>query len=658
MDANLSRFFLKGKSVKTKTMNIYQFIDRIHNILWSREAAGGIDAVKQALPIIAYVINKAREEGGKPEDVAKVVDDLLQDVRRARDERIKPFIIDLKRRVHDPAVRNFLDSIKSAIESMNIPTIEKILKVIKENKPVQVALVQDEALGALFEKMVYEAFKGGAGQYLTHRNLVIAMREIAWSQFEAEKNDPTEVLVYDPCCGSARFLTFWLEKVKHSKQIDIRSYSEHHLFGTDKFSEMVSIATVNMMVTGDGVSNIVRADATDHFGPIIDLKNMIEFLKSLIEKWESLKRRIGISQPNLVEELGSIENTVLSLGEKLVRVIDSKELKINMASDEFLSLYRFIYSLKDVDLALRELDGLESLTHRVSLPSIGYLMKTIWSEHNPKVKHGFDLVLTNPPMGRVGRGGGGGELLINDKYILAQYALSQNKWVYNLSKAELNKLAHRLGLSRKDIKPEDIAEELGREFITVEDISDYYLKLVLEDPELDWSYTIYYDYSLEPITLVDKLPIQVILLEQFLRVVKPKGKIFTVMDVGVLNNPGDEGVRRLLFLARHTPLKAIVKAVLELPHGAFTYCGAGTKVALLFYERAKELPEDYEFFVALCDFIGYDTHSKKAEPIKENDLARAICKYREKLGFEKPCEECSWENERFCIWWINEFEVI
>ena len=146
-----------------------------------------------------------------------------------------------------------------------------------------------------------------------------------------------------------------------------------------------------------------------------------------------------------------------------------------------------------------------------------------------------------------------------------------------------------------------------------------------------------------------------------MRVVRPEGKVFTVIDVGVLNNPGDEWVRRLLFMAGHVPVKAKLKAVMELPHGAFYYTGAGTKTALLFYERVKEIPEDYEFFVALAEYIGYDTRSKGAEPIRENDLPLIIAEYLKWIGkepdFYGQCKE-EWHKDRTCSWWIREFEVV
>jgi len=283
----------------------------------------------------------------------------------------------------------------------------------------------------------------------------------------------------------------------------------------------------------------------------------------------------------------------------------------------------------------------------------------MWSRHNGDVRRGFDLILTNPPMGRAGKGSSSNkELLIKEPHILAQYVIAQNEWVYKMSKKKLKELAKRLGAS---VNPEKVADKLGREWLTPEDYANYKYKVILKDSELGWEYPIYYDGNLQPILLSNELPIQVILLEQFLRVVTLGGKVFTVIDVGVLNNPGDEWIRRLLFTAEHTPVKAKLMAVIELPHGAFYYTEAGTKTALLFYERTSKVLEDYEFFVALAEYIGYDTHSKKAEPIKENDLPLIIAEYFNWIGrrpeFYEKCKE-EWRKERTCSWWIKEFEVI
>lgn len=645
------------------SVNIYEFVDKVHNILYKMEGARGLDAAKRLLPIIGYIIKKARERGGTEQAVAEVVKEMLEDVRRTRDQEIIAFIEMLSSRVSDEAVMKFLQSMADVIRGLGLTSLEKILKTIAENIEIQKALVHYDALGALFEKMVYEAFKGGAGQYLTHRNLVITMREIAWAQFEAEGFSPINVKVYDPCAGSARFLTFWLEKIlkefpEYREPYKLRDYAEKRLFAADLFEEMVSISSVNMMIYGNGITNIFRADATNHFGPIVNLKASKEFLESFLEKWDSIKRGIKTESTIVVEGLEQMEENMYKFADAVLKGLEKKVVEVDITSDEFLSFIGIVHSLRKDDVTPKVLQGLKELIRLAELPPIIYLMKKMWSRHINEVRKGFDLILTNPPMGRAGKGKGKRELLIDDKYILAQYALAQNMWLHNMKRRELQELARKLGTSAN---PEKIADKLGREWVTPEDYGNYAYKLILKDPELGWNYTIYYDSNLEPVLFHDKLPIQVVLLEQFLRVVRLGGKVFTVIDVGVLNNPGDEWIRRLLFTAKHMPVKAKLKAVIELPHGAFYYTGAGTKTALLFYERVDEIPGDYEFFVALAEYIGYDTHSKDAKPIKENDLPLIIVEYLKWIGrkpdyYEKCLEE--WKKERTCSWWVQEFEVI
>jgi len=652
-DATLIRY-VKGQGT---LVNIYEFVDQVHNVLYKMEGAGGLDAAKRLLPILGHVIKKAKELGDAEQTISEVVRKMLKDVRRARDEEIAPFMRTLSSHVDDEVVRRFLNGLADAVRGMSVATLEKILTTIRDDPEMARALARYDTLGALFEKMVYEAFKGGAGKYLTHRNLVITMREIAWAQFEAEGVSPLDIKVYDPCAGSARFLTFWLEKVlkeypDRNEPSKLRNYAEKHLFATDLFEDMVGISSINMLICGNGIANIFRADATNHFGPIMDLKGTKEFLESFVEKWNAVKHRVRVAE---AEELAE---SVFGLANMIFKGLDRGVIELDISSDEYLGFTAFVHILRRDDIALKVLDGLSSLVRLAELPPITYLMKRMWSKHNPDIRSGFDLILTNPPMGRAGRGEGKGELLIDNKHILAQFALAQNKWLYSMRRGELRELDKRL---RTGADPEKMAEKLGREWVTPEDYGNYACKLVLKDPELGWSYTVYYDRNLEPIVLHDKLPIQVVLLEQFLRVVSPGGKVFTVIDVGVLNNPGDEWVRRLLFTAGHVPVKAKLKAVVELPHGAFYYTGAGTKTALLFYERVEEIPEDYEFFVALAKYIGYDTRSRDAEPIRENDLPLIIAEYLNWIGkkpdFYEQCKE-EWRKSRTCSWWVREFEVV
>lgn len=133
--------------------NIYEFVDKVHNILYKMEGAGGLDAVMRLLPIIGYIVKRARERGGTEQTVAEVVREMLKDIRRTRDEEIIAFIEMLSSRVSDEAVKMFLQSMANVIQHhVTTNLLEKILKTIAENVEIQKALVHYDALGALFEK--------------------------------------------------------------------------------------------------------------------------------------------------------------------------------------------------------------------------------------------------------------------------------------------------------------------------------------------------------------------------------------------------------------------------------------------------------------------------------------------------------------------------
>jgi len=413
------------------SVNVYSCIDSMHNILYKMEGAGGLDAAKRLLPIIAYIIKMARDGGGTQQAVVQVVNSMLNgDLRKIRDDGIASFIDLVSDNVKDEFVKRFLKNVAETVRSLRVSTLKEILMNLARNVNCQRALINYEALGALFEKMVYEAFKGGSGQYLTHKNIILAMREIAWAQFESEGISPKDIRVYDPCAGSARFLTAWLEKVvevfpEYREPGTLRKYAENHLYATDLFEEMVSIASINMMIYGNGIANIFRADATNHFGPIVDLKSSQEFLKTFKEKWNTAKLGIAVSS-----DLKLVEENVYKFADLVLKGLERRNIEIIVSSNEFISFIELILELRKNDIAVKAFPSLNDLIRLTEFPPIVYLIKKGWRDN---VKRGFDLILTNPPMGRSGRGGRG-ELLIDDKYILSQYTLAQNVWLRDISR--------------------------------------------------------------------------------------------------------------------------------------------------------------------------------------------------------------------------------
>ncbi|WP_054848685.1 hypothetical protein [Vulcanisaeta sp. JCM 14467] len=100
-----------------------------------------------------------------------------------------------------------------------------------------------------------------------------------------------------------------------------------------------------MMIYGNGITNIFRADATNNFGPIVNLKASKEFLKGFLEKWDNIRRGIvaeGLEQT----ELEQMEENTYKFADAILKGLEKKTVEINIASDEFLSFIGIVHNLR------------------------------------------------------------------------------------------------------------------------------------------------------------------------------------------------------------------------------------------------------------------------------------------------------------------------
>jgi len=565
----------------------------------ARAGVGGATAVWALFPLVAYVVHKARERGGGPRAVAEVAEELLRGAAVTGAREVAQFAAALAERYGG------LRPLREAAEvvgRLGPHALEEALKAIAKRPEVA---AKYDVLGAAFELAVGREARSRLGQYFTHENVALAMREIAWARLKAAGADPAKAKVYDPCAGSARLLIRWSEGAGGAAAV----------YATDVSEEVAALAAANLAIHTNG-GRAARADALNHFGPVVNLRAASRLARALLEG------RLPAEVPEGARRFA----------EALLRGLERRSVEVDVSSDwymDFVEAVRLLWSA-----GAEGVPGLKELAPLADPPPVVYLMKRVWKE----VRGGFDLVLTNPPMGAA----------VADRYVLAQYSLSQYAWIRGMGAKELERLAEAVG-ARPD--PEDLAGRLGREWASPGDYGGYACRLELRDPELGWSYSVYYDASLEPVLLRGKLPVQALLLEQFLRVVRVGGGVLTVIDDGTLSNPGQEWGRRFLFTRSPAPVKARVNAVVGLPPGAFRYAGAGISASLLFYERVAEIPDDYEFFVAQAEYVGYDGDGR---PMKENDLPLIVAEYMSWVG-ERPdfYEQCleEWRNERSCNWW-------
>ena len=132
--------------------------------------------------------------------------------------------------------------------------------------------------GTAYETIVSNTLKQEAGQFFTPRNIIKCMVEML---------DPDEnTRVLDPACGSGGFLVMVLDHVRHKivkrlypEQDDLhleaklntpevndltREYAEKMIFGFDFDPDLKKAARMNMVMAGDGHSNIFNINSLDY----------------------------------------------------------------------------------------------------------------------------------------------------------------------------------------------------------------------------------------------------------------------------------------------------------------------------------------------------------------------------------------------------------
>lgn len=153
--------------------------------------------------------------------------------------------------------------------------------------------------GTAYETIVSNTLKQEAGQFFTPRNIIKCMVEM----LDPDQN--TRVL--DPACGSGGFLVMVLDHVRrkiaknlypeldevrleakyNSPEVDdaVREYAENMIFGFDFDPDLKKAARMNMVMAGDGHSNIYNINSLDYpFGSKPDVPHIAEAVNRSIQQ--------------------------------------------------------------------------------------------------------------------------------------------------------------------------------------------------------------------------------------------------------------------------------------------------------------------------------------------------------------------------------------
>ncbi len=127
------------------------------------------------------------------------------------------------------------------------------------NKNIFQAIVsngREDYLGRFYGEFV--SYSGGDGQAL---GVVLTPRHITELFCELVDLKPTDV-VFDPCCGTGGFLISGMHKMLRSAKSDAerKRIKQRQIHGIEIRDDMFSIATTNMILRGDGQSNLICDD--------------------------------------------------------------------------------------------------------------------------------------------------------------------------------------------------------------------------------------------------------------------------------------------------------------------------------------------------------------------------------------------------------------
>ncbi len=167
--------------------------------------------------------------------------------------------------------------------------------------------------GTAYETIVSNTLKQEAGQFFTPRNIIKCMVEM----MDPDQN--TRVL--DPACGSGGFLVMVLDHVRrkiaknlypdfddvrleakyNSPEVNeaVREYAEKMIFGFDFDPDLKKAARMNMVMAGDGHSNIYNINSLDYpHGSKPDVPLIAEAVNQSIAHSADKSFKFGTSDDN------------------------------------------------------------------------------------------------------------------------------------------------------------------------------------------------------------------------------------------------------------------------------------------------------------------------------------------------------------------------
>lgn len=146
--------------------------------------------------------------------------------------------------------------------------------VVSETQRFSLVDTETDIKGEAYEEIVGPNLRGDRGEFFTPRNVCSMTMEMLLSLFPEEKlTSPGEMKILDPAVGTGGFLIAGVQKIKqvflkrgfkYDQLRDlVRDVANTNFFGIDFNPFLVRVSQMNMVMHGDGSSNIVHANSLE-----------------------------------------------------------------------------------------------------------------------------------------------------------------------------------------------------------------------------------------------------------------------------------------------------------------------------------------------------------------------------------------------------------
>lgn len=252
----------------TPTHELKSVFRRCHNYIY---ANAGLQKAEAFHELLKLIFCKTFDEEESGHDLQFGVDPQERKStggqRRLMEERIAPLFQKVRSRY--PFIFDADDRIKLE---------EKVVAyVVQELQYLSLLDTETDVKGDAYEELVGANLRGDRGEYFTPRNVCDMAVRMAMALYE--EMDLTSLKVLDCCCGTGGFLVSWLNNL-HGVLLEqeqsrprrktspeelarrrVQQVCMRNLFGLDINPNLVRTCQMNLVLHGDGSSNIYRVDS-------------------------------------------------------------------------------------------------------------------------------------------------------------------------------------------------------------------------------------------------------------------------------------------------------------------------------------------------------------------------------------------------------------